>query len=242
MINLNMKKQQPFMPVVTAIHKNKNDDALTNAQWKGFKLNDTYELRYKIKSNGREMSLKKFTGWDMMRHVTDAMNYAMTERKEFLDSQGINVDYWMRKASQRLLSLYASALLDKKRFIETSRHMDKDDLDLILVKRSLKNNAKGREALRIILSNASVYFYCMTQAERHGSTDRPVRSDESKVFSCITVEDCYDDAFPEDYDFKFNNEDQKRQLFAINGWKSDEEFKRFVKKEGILEFKYEEIE
>ncbi len=229
------KEKQPFIPVVTAIHKNKNEDELTNAQWKGFKLNDTYELRYKIKSNGREMSLKKFTGWDMMRNVTNSMNMALTERKEFLDSQGINVDYWMRKASQRLLSLYASALLDKKRFIETSRHMDKDDLDLILVKRSLKNNAKGREALRYILSYASVYFYCMTQAQRNDS-------DESKTFSCITVEDCYDDAFPEDYDFTFNNEEVKRQLFAINGWKSDEEFKRFVKKEGVLEFKYEEIE
>ena len=59
MINLNMKKKQPFMPVVTAIHKNKNDDALTNAQWKGFKLNDTYELRYKIKSNGSKISTLK---------------------------------------------------------------------------------------------------------------------------------------------------------------------------------------
>ena len=110
--------------------------------------------------------------------------------------------------------------------------MAKDDMDLFLVKRALKNNAKGRDALSIILSNASVYFYCLNEMERKG--------DYSKTFSCITVEDRFGDAFPKDFKFEFISENQKRQLMAINGWETDEDINKRTREEGVLTFEYKE--
>ena len=221
-IKTKTKKKQPFVPIVITTYDQEDE----TSEWEGFKLNETYELRYKMANTGREMSLKKFNGWEMMQDTTALLNLAMTEFKD--DVAKFGAEYFVRKECQRLITLYATARLDKSRFAEMTKGQGQTEI-VQLVKQALKNNHKGKTARQFISMNVSAYFYCCSEIER---------KDYSTSFSQITIKDCFGESF-EDISWK-GNESSRDRIMSFNRFKTEKELNDSIRKEGVLEFEYKE--
>ena len=87
-----------------------------------------YELRYKMKNTGREISLGKFSGQEILRRTTHIYQVASKDEfKECVDELGI--DYFVRRCS-KIVNAYAMSILDK-RFNAINKNPEMEDLSFI---------------------------------------------------------------------------------------------------------------
>ena len=224
-IKTKTKKKQPYVPIVIATHDQEDE----TSEWEGFKLNETYELRYKMVNTGRELLLGRFTGWKMMKDTTALLNYAMSDFKDEVEEFGAK--YFVRKECQRLITLYTTARLDKSRFAEETKGQGQTEI-VQLVKQALKNNHKGKTAMSFLVMNICAYFCLLAEMERE---------DYSTSFSQITIMDCFGESLGNQMkDLWKGNESSRDRIMSFNGFKTEKELNDSIRKEGVLSFEYKE--
>tara|TARA_B100000963_G_C22608425_1_gene663712 strand:- start:1365 stop:2132 length:768 start_codon:yes stop_codon:yes gene_type:complete len=187
--------------------------------WNGFRLDQKYELRYKMKNTGREISLGKFSGQEICRRTTHIYQMASKDEfKECVDELGI--DYFVRKMTQKIVNAYAMSILDKKRFNAINKNPEMEDLSFIA--KAHKNNRKGRSMKDWINNNICTHIVCCADI---------TRDEDDCPWDIVRLTDTYG----LDNTDVVIHEDRKEALFTLNGYLNDKELYDSIQETGVLE-------